>query len=82
MPASKLNLALANPCTVCRALDELPDDLAEQLDRHLADPHITITDIASALTSAGFPAHRKSVSRHVNGRCSLGLNYNALRAAA
>ena len=82
MSASKLTLALANPCKVCAALDTLPEADALWLDQRLIDPEWGPSRIANFLARHWRPITRKSVSRHLNGECYLGLDYMALRAAA
>jgi hypothetical protein len=65
-------------CKVCHALDTLPDQTAERLDRFLADGRASAGHIASAITAEGQPVSRLSVGRHRRGVCSLGINYLAL----
>ena len=67
-----------NECKVCHALDTLPDDAADTLDRGL-NAH-SPTAIARWLTDKGHPVSRKSVARHIHGQCSLGLVYRKVPA--
>jgi len=72
---------LTTVCKVCTALDTLPDDDAGRLDRFLADVRVTSQAIAEAITAAGQPTSRNAVSRHRNGKCTMGLDYYRLVAA-
>jgi hypothetical protein len=73
-------VALANVCKVCTALDTLPEAQADELDGMLADTGWIERSIANAVTAAGQPVSRSSVSRHIRGKCDLGITYRT-RAA-
>lgn len=51
-------------CLTCRALTLLPKEDATELAAALANPNVTGTTIARALTLEGYPMGEASVQRH------------------
>lgn len=53
-----------NQCLTCKYLKQLPKDDADELAAAIANPDITGSAIAHALTLEGWPVSADSVQRH------------------
>lgn len=51
-------------CYVCKALRDMPPDLAQSVTAALDDPNVTGSAIARALTAVGHKVREGSVTRH------------------
>jgi hypothetical protein len=57
------------PCSVCEALNRLPEDEAAALVRLLSDPAVRYTELSAALAGEGLDLADGTLSRHARGRC-------------
>lgn len=57
------------PCTVCEAIERLPEKDSAALVRLLSDPTVRYTELSSALAGEGLDLGASTLSRHSRGRC-------------
>lgn len=57
-------------CSVCKLLDELPDDDAQALREALNTPLVQGAQISRALQAEGHDIKQNTVTRHRRGDCS------------